>query len=120
MEDTLLSKKEIAELFSTGKFEATFPYLAEEVIWKIAGDKQLNGKSEVVSICKDAALTESLSQTIITTEQVIKDDNKVVIKGSGEFIRHGKKVRLVAACDIYEFNADHQVESISSYCIEER
>lgn len=120
MEDTLLSKKEIAELFSTGKFEATFPYLAEEVTWKIAGDKQLNGKSEVMSICKDAALTESLSQSIMTTEQVIKDDNKVVIKGSGEFIRHGKKVRLVAACDIYEFNADDQVERISSYCIEER
>ncbi|MEO9532013.1 MAG: hypothetical protein ABJG68_07195 [Crocinitomicaceae bacterium] len=120
MEAELMTKKEIAESFSRGNFDITFPYLSEGVTWRIVGDKKLVGKSEVVSNCKISAANLDLSQTIFTTEQLIKDHNKVVIKGSGEFIRHGERVDLIAACDIYEFNDDHQITSISSYCIAEK
>ena len=120
MENKILTKKEIAESFSTGKFEMTFPYLAEGVRWKIVGDKELTGKSEVVSNCLSTAENIELVQTIFTADQIIKESNKVVIKGSGEFIRHGERVKLIAACDVYEFDKDDKLEMISSYCIAEK
>ena len=81
----ILSKKEIAESFSNGKFELTFPYLADDVSWNIIGDKEVSGKKDVVSICEKSQTNKDLAQTIFTTDQIIKDKNKVVIKGSGEF-----------------------------------
>lgn len=120
MENNVLTKKEIAESFSKGKFDITFPYLAEGVTWRIVGDKELVGKSEVISNCQKASDYFNLVQTIFTTEEVIKDHNKVVIKGSGEFIRHGERVNLIAACDVYEFNDNNELASISSYCIQDK
>jgi hypothetical protein len=116
----ILSKKEIAESFSNGKFDMTFPYLAEDVCWNIIGDKEVSGKMEVVSICEKSQTNKELAQTIFTTDQIIKDKNKVVVKGSGEFIRHGERINLIAACDVYEFNEKDELSVISSYCIAEK
>jgi hypothetical protein len=120
MEAIALSKKEIAESFSTGKFENTFPYLSEDVVWRLVGDSEIVGKSEVVLNCQKTTAHHDLVQNIFTTEEVIKDHNKVVIRGKGEFIRKGKRVKLLAACDVYEFNDKDQVKKISSFCIEEK
>ncbi|MFT4600148.1 MAG: hypothetical protein ACI857_000318 [Arenicella sp.] len=120
MENKVLTKKEIAESFTTGRFEDTFPYLAEGVTWNIVGDKELCGKSEVVSNCQATSEASNLVQKIFTQEQLIRDKNKIVIKGSGEFIRQGKRVNLIASCDVYEFNDNNEIETISSYCIAEK
>lgn len=120
MEAIALSKKEIAESFSTGKFESAFPYLSDDVVWRLVGDTEIIGKSEVVSNCLKASEYFDLVNTVFTTEEVIKDQNKVVIRGKGEFIRDGKRVNLIAACDVYEFNDNDQVKKISSFCIAEK
>lgn len=120
METLLLSNREIAESFSAGKFENAFPYLAEDVVWKIVGDTEIVGKSQVVENCQQANNHGELEQNIFATDQIIKENNKVVIKGSGEFIRDGKRVNLIAACDVYEFNEQSQIIAISSFCIAEK
>lgn len=113
-------QKDIAESFSNGNFEQTFPHLSENIIWNVIGENQFKGKSEVVENCKKTAEYFKSVQTDFKTEDVIVSDNKVVIRGTGEFIRDGKRVNLIVACDVYEFNDKNELEKISSYCIPEK
>ena len=110
---------EIAEAFSNGNFELTYPYLSESVIWNVVGDSLFTGKDEVMANCKRTADYFKSVETNFRTEDVIAADNKVVVRGTGEFIRDGKRVNLIPACDVYEFNSDGELEKISSYCIPE-
>lgn len=113
------SKREIAESFSNGNFELTFPYLSESIVWNVIGENLFKGKSEVVSNCKQTSEYFKSVQTNFKTNDIIETDNKVVIRGTGEFIRDGKRINLTTACDVYEFNDSNELEKISSYCIPE-
>lgn len=113
------TQEEIAESFSNGNFELTFPYLSENIIWNVVGENLFKGKSEVVNNCKQTSEYFQSVETDFKTEDLIATDNKVVIRGTGEFIRDGKRVNLITACDVYEFNKKGELEKISSYCIPE-
>ena len=58
--------------------------------------------------------------TDFKTFHVIADENNVVINGTAEFLRNNKRVSFVSACDIYAFNAEGQVQQITSYCIQRK
>ncbi|MEQ8473060.1 MAG: nuclear transport factor 2 family protein [Marinoscillum sp.] len=113
------TQKEIAQAFSNGNFELTFPYLSESVIWNVVGENLFKGKSEVINNCEQTAEYFKSVETNFQTEDSIVADNKVIIRGTGEFIREGKRVNLITACDVYEFNTNGDLEKISSYCIPE-
>ena len=113
------TQREIAESFSNGNFELTFPYLSENIIWSIIGENLFKGKSEVVANCRQISAYFQSVQTDFKTDDIIETDHKVVIRGTGEFIRDGKRVNLITACDVYEFNDHDELEKISSYCIPE-
>ena len=44
----------------------------------------------------------------------------VVVNGTAEFLKDGKQISFISACDIYEFNEDKKIEKITSYCIEKK
>lgn len=113
------TKKEIAEAFSNGNFELTFPYLSDSIIWNVIGENLFTGKNEVMNNCKRTAEYFKSVETNFQTEDAIATENKVVIRGTGEFIRDGKRVNLIPACDVYEFNSNDELERITSYCIPE-
>ena len=119
MEEIKLSKKEIAEAFSNGNFLITFPYLSDEIIWNVIGEKVFEGKSEVVHNCKQTSEYFKSVQTNFTTEEIIETNSRVIIQGTGEFLRNGERVSFITACDVYEFNANGELAKISSYCIAE-
>lgn len=114
-----LSQKEIAESFSNGNFEMAFPYLSENIIWNVVGVNLFNGKAEVVENCKQTSKYFKSIETDFKTEDVIVAEHKVIIRGTGEFIRDGKRLNLITACDVYEFNRNGELEKIYSYCISE-
>lgn len=113
------SKKEIAEAFSTGNFELAFPYLSEKISWNVIGENVFQGKSPVIDNCEKTAEYFKSVQTDFKTEDIIVSDNKVVIRGTGEFFKDGKRVNIIIACDVYEFDDNHELETIYSYCIPE-
>lgn len=113
------TQKEIAESFSNGNFELTFPYLSENIIWNVVGENLFKGKAEVVNNCRQTSEYFKSVETNFKTEDVIVTESKVVIRGTGEFLRDGKRVNLITACDVYEFNYENELEKISSYCIPE-
>ncbi|UII20716.1 nuclear transport factor 2 family protein [Fulvivirga ligni] len=113
------TNKEVAEAFSNGNFELTFPYLAENITWDVVGDSSFKGKQEVIQNCKSTSEYFQSVETNFNTEDTIVTDLKVVIRGTGEFLRDGERLNLIMACDVYDFNVAGELEKISSYCIPE-
>jgi hypothetical protein len=120
MNKSNLSQEKIAQLLSMGNFEPTFPYLSEQITWDVVGKNLFQGKPEVINNCMRTAEYFNSVQTNFVTDDIIVTDNKVVIKGTGEFLREGKRVNLITACDVYEFNRKNELKKITSYCIPEK
>ena len=115
-----MTKSEIAQAFSGGKFEVCFDYLTDLTVWNTPGEQYLIGRKEIEPFCKNiSAYFGSLS---INCEQLnlIENDRSVAINGTAEFIREGKRVSFVSSCDVYEFGANNKIITINSYCITER
>ena len=114
-----MTKKEIAEAFSNGKFELVNQYLSDKVKWTVVGENYFEGKKAVVANCEQTANYFKSVTTNFITANVIADNNRVAINGSAEFIRDSKRVAFVSACDVYEFNDNNELETITSYCIQD-
>lgn len=81
---------------------------------------ELEGKEQVITNCKQTTEYFNLVETNFKTDDIIVVRNKVVVRGTGEFIRDGKRVNFIKVCDVYEFNDEDKLEKISSYCISEK
>lgn len=110
-------RKEVAIAFSNGNFEKVFPHLSENIDWNVIGENTYKGKSQVISNCEQTTKYFNSVQTKFKTEDAFVNDKKVVVRGSAEFIKDGKQLNFISACDVYEFNDDNKLISIQSYCI---
>lgn len=114
------SKKEIAEFFSNGKFENIVDCFSDVIVWNDIGETIFQGKDAVKENCEQTAEYFKSMQTDFKTNDIIVSENKIVIIGTAEFKRDGKRINFVSACDVYEFNEKDEIEKISSYCIPEK
>ena len=110
----------IAVNFSNGQFEEALPYLSEDIVWNVIGEKVFRGKPEVIANCKQTAEYFNTVNTDFKTNDVIISNNKVVVRGIGDFYRNGQRINQVIACDVYEFSENLVLERIESYCIPEK
>ena len=115
-----MTQRQIAEAFSNGNFELTFPYLADTVQWTVVGDNVSEGKQAVIETCNKVAGYFKSVTTGFKTINIIAETNRFAINGTAEFMRDGKRVNFVSACDVYEFNNDNKLQTITSYCIEDK
>ncbi|MEM6642148.1 MAG: nuclear transport factor 2 family protein [Bacteroidota bacterium] len=114
------SIKEIAVNFSNGQFEEVLPYLSKDIVWSVIGEQVFEGKHNVIANCKQTAEYFKTVETDFKTNDVIVSNNKVVVRGIGDFYRDGQRINHVIACDVYEFSKDRMLERIESYCIPEK
>lgn len=115
-----MTKLEIAQAFSGGQFEKCFDYLTDQTIWNTPGEQYLTGKAQIEPFCKNIAAYFSSVTTNFKQLNLIENDRCVAINGTAEFIRDGERVAFVSSCDVYEFDANNNIETIHSYCITER
>jgi hypothetical protein len=115
-----MTQKQIAEAFSNGNFELTFPYLADNVQWTVIGDNYSDGKQAVILYCNQITNYFNSITTNFKTINIIADKNRVAINGTAEFIRNGERINFVSACDVYEFNDNNELQSITSYCLQNK
>lgn len=115
-----MTKSEIAQAFSHSDFEKCFAYLTDSTTWNTPGEQNLKGREEIESFCKNVKAYFDSVTTNFEQIHIIENANCVAINGTAEFIRDGKRISFVSSCDVYEFNSDHTILSISSYCITER
>lgn len=115
-----MTKSEIAQAFSRGDFEKCFAYLTDQTIWDTPGEQNLTGRKEIESFCNNV---RAYFDRVITNFQqlnVIENANCVAINGTAEFIHENKRISFVSSCDIYVFDANNNIASITSYCIADK
>jgi hypothetical protein len=109
--------REIAQLFSAGKFNEVEKHLAEDVEWNIYEEKQIiSGKRPVIEFMRKVGEYFRSITTKFETFGVLEDENKVAIYGRAEFIRASKTVNIIYSCDVYIFNGRGHIQKVHSYC----
>ena len=80
----------------------------------------LDGKKAVMDNCEQVAGYFKSITTKFRILNTIADGNRVAVSGTAEFIRDGKRVNFVSACDVYEFNDTNKLMIITSFCIADK
>lgn len=114
---THMTKTEIAKAFSNGEFEKTNPFISENAIWTVVEEDTFVGKQAILHNCAQVGSYFQSVTTDFQTLNIIAEGNKVVINGTAEFLRVNQRVSFVSACDVYEFDDQNQITTITSYCI---
>jgi hypothetical protein len=113
-----MTKTDIAEAFSYGEFEKIYDYISDNAVWAIIEENSFTGRQAIIDNCEQVGNYFKSVTTIFKTQNIIADRNKVVINGTAEFLRDNIRISFVSACDIYEFNDNNQIQTITSYCIQ--
>jgi uncharacterized protein len=106
--------KKLSEEFSRGNFPATYNYFANDIEWKIIGDKMISGKENAIAFCTKM-MTEIGSSTL-NNINVIAEDNCVAIEGNCYFTNEEGKAAAVEYCDVFRFE-EGQIKTITSYLV---
>lgn len=115
-----MTKLEIAKAFSGGQFEQCFGYLTDETTWNTPGEQYLKGRTEIEAFCIKVASYFRSVTTRFTQLNLIENDCCIAINGTAEFFRDGEKLAFISSCDVYEFDTENRIKTITSYCITER
>lgn len=111
--------REIAENFSTGKFDNSESYLTDNCCWEIFGEMILDDKNKILEHCQNISGYFNSVETEFTSHNVISNDNSVCINGRAVFKKDNDIKAIVNSCDVYEFNSENKIKKIYSYCIYE-
>lgn len=115
-----MTKIEIAEAFSQGEFEKTYQFISDNAEWNVIEENRFVGKQAIIDNCEQVGSYFKSVTTDFKTLNIISEENKVVINGTAEFSRDNKRVSFISACDVYEFNENDQIQTITSYCIQSK
>lgn len=112
-----VAPKEIAQLFSAGKFSEVEKYLSENIVWNVYEEKKvISGKASVLEFMRKVGEYFKSITTKFETFGILEDGDKVAIYGRAEFIRGSKTVNIVYSCDVYIFDGRGYIQKIHSYC----
>jgi ketosteroid isomerase-like protein len=110
--------KSIAKAFSNGEFENVFDFIADNAVWEVVEENTFHGKKAIIENCKQVGDYFQSVTTRFDILNVISEDNMVAVNGTAEFLREGKRISFVTACDLYEFDDQQRIQRITSYCIQ--
>lgn len=109
--------EEIAQAFSSHRFEVALPYLADDIVWSLVGDEPVLGRDAVEKLCRKSAVELSEVTTEFQRFRTVVGDDSVVVDSLARYTGDGGDVSVVASCDIYDF-VDGRVTELVSYTIE--
>jgi hypothetical protein len=112
-----LTSEQIAEAFSRHDFEASYPYLADDIRWNIVGERRVEGKENVISVCSESAEYLAGVTTDFRRFRKVITDDCVVVDSVAEYTDKGGEGSHVASCDLYDFT-NGNVSEITSYTVD--
>ena len=109
-------KKEIIENISEQSADKNkdliTTYLAEDVIWNIAGICRIYGRDNVINKMQKQEYEELPK---VSVNNIIIDDEYVIIESTGTILLNGKKCNS-AYCDIYHL-VNGKIQEFTSYIV---
>jgi len=115
--EEIATPEEIAQSFSSHRFEEALPYLADDIVWSLVGDEPLLGRDAVEKACRSSAVDLADVTTEFQRFRTVVGGDSVVVDSLARYTEAGGDVSVVASCDIYDF-VDGHITEIISYAIE--
>ena len=113
-----MDTRQIAEAFSSHRFAEVYPHLAPDVTWVVPGQDSIAGREAVIATCEaSGAEFAGMEQVEFSRFLSIPGPDAAAVDAVARYVSDGS-VSVVSSADIYEFNADGQVTTITSYAVE--
>jgi hypothetical protein len=111
--------RQIAEAFSGHRFTESYVALADDVRWVLDGEAELEGKDAVVAAC-DSSTAEmaELARVEFSRFDSVAGDRLAVVDSEARYESPDGSASVVSSADIYEFNGEGLVTTITSYAVE--
>ena len=114
-----MDTQQIAEAFSGHRFPETYENLADDVRWVLPGHAAIEGKQAVVAACESAAAEMAgLESTEYTRFVSVAGERAAAVDAIGRYVSPDGSVSVVSSADVYEFDDDGLVSTITSYAVE--
>jgi ketosteroid isomerase-like protein len=114
-----MNTQQIAEAFSGHRFTETYDHLAANVRWVLPGQAPIEGRRAVVAACNtSAAEMAQLTSTEFSRFVSVADAKVAAVDAVGRYVSPDGSVSVVSSADIYEFDGDGLVTTITSYAVE--
>jgi ketosteroid isomerase-like protein len=109
----------VAEAFSRHRFADVYDRLSRQVQWISPGGETLTGKEAVIAACdSSSAELSQLARTEFSRFVAVGDDRVAAVDAVGHYVSHDGTTSVVSSADIYEFDADGLITTITSYAVE--
>jgi SnoaL-like domain len=114
-----MSTRHTAEAFSSHRFDEVYDRLADTARWLVPGNAPIEGKKQVVAACEEAAAEfERLAGTDVLHFVSVADDRAAAVDAIVRYRNPDGSTSVVSSADIYEFDADGLLTTITSYAVE--
>lgn len=114
-----MSTRQTAEAFSSHRFPEVYDRLADTVRWVVPGRAPMEGKSEVIAACEAAASEfRQLAGTDVLRFVCVAEDRLAAVDAVVRYRSPDGSASTVSSADIYEFDADGSLTTITSYAVE--
>jgi len=112
--------RQISEALSGHRFTETYQHLASGVRWVVLPDQvAIDGKDAVVELCESsAAEMAGLAKVEFSRFDSVAGDRLAVVHAEARYESPDGSVSVVSSADIYEFDGDGLVTTITSYAVE--
>jgi hypothetical protein len=114
-----MDPQQIAEAFSSHRFADVYDQLASDVRWVSPGQPAISGKDAVVAACaKATADLEQLAGHEFTRFVSVGSPSVAAVDAIARYVDPDGSVSIVSSADIYEFNGQGSLTTITSYAVE--
>ena len=114
-----MDARDIAEAFSSHRFEEAIPHLAPTVRWVLPGQGSLDGRDPVVEACRaSAAEMGALAGQDLVRLVSVSAGSVAAVDAVSRYVDHSGGESFVSSADIYEFDAQGRVLVITSYAVQ--
>jgi len=111
--------QQISEAFSGHRFTETYEHLADGVRWELDGELVIEGKAAVVAACESSTVEMAkLTSVEFNHFESVAGDRLAVVGAEARYEEPDGNISVVSSADVFEFDDEGQVTTITSYAVE--
>jgi len=110
--------QQLAEAFSSHRFEEVYDHLADDVRWVVPGQATTEGREAVVAVCAGALAELTDTTTTFTRFVSVADARTAAVDAVGRYVGADGSTYVVSSADVYELDDDGRLAVITSYVVE--